>query len=272
VARFYLIYFSSKKNILKYFVFIGICVLALVTCKNKRTDKRLFNASLNASKDSSFIAPEVLSDSGWTDLTSVPNLQAWHTYGKKTAGKAWNIDSSSIHLIPGTKNGYQTAGGGDLISNDTFSRFDLKLEWKIGKRANSGIMIYVQEDPSKYKETWNTGPEIQVCDKDSNEDAHSVKHEAGDLYDLISSRIQAAKPALEWNQVEIICNKNRLDIYLNEVHVISTDLWNDSWKKLIAGSKFKEMPGFGTFQSGHIALQDHGEEVWYRKIRVKKIN
>ena len=76
---------------------------------------------------------------------------------------------------------------------------------------------------------------------------------------------------MEWNQVEIVSNNQRLDIYLNEVHIISSGLWNETWKKLIATSKFKDMPGFGVFRSGHLALQDHGEEVWYRNIRIKKI-
>jgi hypothetical protein len=103
-------------------------------------------------------------------------------------------------------------------------------------------MIFVREDTLHYKETWNSGPEMQVCDMDSNEDAHSLKHEAGDLYDLIASRIMSAKPALEWNQVEIVSNNERLDLYLNDVHIISTGLWDETWKKLIAESKFKICP------------------------------
>jgi len=216
-------------------------------------------------------ASDEMQDSGWISLFDGKSLNDWHTYGKKTAGAAWNIDSASIHLKPGVKNGYQTAGGGDLVSNDSFSHFDLRLEWKIGKKANSGIMFYVQDDTAKYKETWNTGPEMQVCDPDSNEDAHSYKHEAGDLYGLVSSTTMSAKRAMEWNQVEIISNQGHLDLYLNAVHIISTVLWDEKWKKHIAGSKFNAMPGFGSFHSGYFALQDHGEEVWYRNIRVKKL-
>jgi hypothetical protein len=208
---------------------------------------------------------------GATPLFDGQSLKGWHTYGKSAPGNAWNVDSSSIHLQPGARNGYQTAGGGDLVSDEAFGNFDLKLEWKIGKKANSGILFYVQEDSSKYKETWNTGPEMQVCDKDSNEDAHSFKHEAGDLYDLIPSTVMSAKAFGEWNQVEILGNDGKLDITLNGVHIISTTLWDDQWRQLIAGSKFKDMPGFGTFKTGHIALQDHGEEVWYRNIEIKKL-
>jgi hypothetical protein len=243
--------------------------LMIVSCQNQNSFK--FSPPEATKGDSTRKPAIVLSDSGWISLFDGHTISDWHTYGKKAAGSAWNADSLSIHLKPGVKSGYQTAGGGDLISNDTFSNFDLKLEWKIAKKANSGIMIFVQEDTAKYKETWNTGPEMQVCDKDSNEDAHSPKHEAGDLYDLVSSVAMSARPALQWNQVEIINDHNRLDLYLNDVHIISTVLWDDHWRKLIADSKFNTMPGFGSFHSGRIALQDHGEEVWYKNIRIKKI-
>jgi hypothetical protein len=221
--------------------------------------------------DSVSTAATTGSDSGWISLFDGKSLDDWHTYGKKKAGTAWNIDSDAIHLQPGVKNGYQTAGGGDLVSNETYGNFDLKLEWKIQHKANSGIMVFVQEDTARYKETWNTGPEIQVCDPDSNEDSHSFKHEAGDLYDLIASTHMSAMAALRWNEVEIISSHDSLQVYLNGVHTISTPLWDEPWRKLIAGSKFKTMPGFGTFHSGHIALQDHGEEVWYRHIRIRKL-
>jgi Domain of Unknown Function (DUF1080) len=255
-------------QVLNHLPALSFCLLIVISCQNQTGFK--FSPP-QATQDSTLKPAIVLSDSGWISLFDGNSLNGWHTYGEKKAGSAWNSDSFSIHLKPGLKNGYQTAGGGDLVSNDTFSNFDLKLEWKIARKANSGIMIFVKEDIAKYKETWNTGPEMQVCEKDSNEDAHSPKHEAGDLYDLISSVAMSARPALEWNQVEIVSNNSRLDLYLNDVHIISTVLWGDHWKKLIAASKFNTMPGFGSFHSGHIALQDHGEEVWYRNIKIKKI-
>jgi hypothetical protein len=258
-------YTPDKFTVLKIILTFCICLFMTTACKLKGHESNGIDSSLNAK------IPPVMPDSGWISLFDGSSLKGWHTYGKKEAGKAWNVDNGSIHLQPGAKNGYQTAGGGDLVSEDEFGNFDLKLEWKIAKKANSGIMIFVQEDTAKYKETWYTGPEMQVCDPDSNEDAHSYKHEAGDIYDLIASKRMSANPVPEWNQVEIISNQGRLDLYLNDVHIISTGLWDDSWKKLIANSKFKDMPDFGSFHSGHIALQDHGEEVWYRNIRVHKI-
>ncbi len=236
-------------------------LIALIGCHSPSTGS-------SAGSDSSTVHT---ADSGWIALSNPDSIKGWHSYGKNIVGSAWNIDSGSIHLQPGARNGYQTAGGGDLVTNDSFDNFDLKLEWKIGKKANSGIIFYVHEDTTKYRETWNTGMEMQVCDKDSNEDAHSHKHEAGDLYDLIPSSTRAAKGPGEWNKVEIVSNKGKLSLFLNDVNIINTTLWDDQWKQLIANSKFKDMSGFGTFTIGHIALQDHGEEVWYRNIRIKKL-
>ena len=244
-------------------------VILFAACANKNSSDS--QSVPVAGEDSVLNTAGTATDSGRISLFDGKSLSDWHTYGQKTAGAAWNIDDGSIHLKPGAKNGYQTAGGGDLVSNEAYGNFDLRLEWKIGKKANSGIMFFVQDDTLKYKETWNTGPEMQVCDKDSNEDAHSFKHEAGDIYDLIASTIMSAKPALEWNQVEIISNHNHLDLFLNGVPIISTALWDENWKKLIAASKFNSMPAFGTFHTGHFALQDHGEEVWYRNISIKKL-
>jgi len=210
-------------------------------------------------------------DPGWIALSGGDSIQGWHTYGRSTVGSAWGMDSGSIHLHPGVRNGYQTAGGGDLVTNDSFGNFQLQLEWKIGKKANSGIIFFVREDTALYKETWNTGMEMQVCDKDSNEDAHSYKHEAGDLYDLVPSSTMSARAAGEWNTVEMTSDKGHLNLQLNGVNIIDITLWDGHWKQLIDSSKFRDMPGFGTFREGRIALQDHGEAVWYRNIRIRKL-
>jgi hypothetical protein len=95
-------------------------------------------------------------------------------------------------------------------------------------------------------------------------------HRAGDLYDLIASK-EAVHPQGEWNHVEVISNNGKLDFYMNGVHTLSTTLWNDRWKKMIAISKFKDMPDWGTFKQGKIALQDHDEEVAFRNIRIKRL-
>jgi hypothetical protein len=208
---------------------------------------------------------------GWVSLFDGKTTAGWHKYGGGPVGAAWKVADSSIYLDTTDKKDWQIDNGGDIVSDSEYSNFDLKLEWKIAKNGNSGIMFYVHEDSAKYKWPWNSGPEMQVLDNEGHPDGKIEKHHAGDLYDLIASTKQSAKPVGEWNQVEIKCLDGKLDLYLNGENVVSTTLWDDNWKKLIAGSKFKDMPGFGTFKTGHIALQDHGNTVWFRNIMIKKL-
>jgi len=226
------------------------------------------NANNGNQSDSSATTKDTISTAAGTNnnlLFDGKTLAGWHTYGKDAPGSAWSIDSSAIHLKP------VEGGGGDLVTNEEYGDFDLKLEWKIAKNGNSGIILYAQEDTSKYKETWNTGMEMQVLDNAGHPDAKIIKHRAGDLYDLITSSPETVKSAGEWNQVEVKSKNGKLDFYLNGTHTLSTTMWDDNWKKLIAGSKFKDMPGFGTFKKGHLALQNHGDEVWFRNVTIEKL-
>ncbi|MCU7549031.1 DUF1080 domain-containing protein [Chitinophagaceae bacterium LB-8] len=210
-------------------------------------------------------------DDGWQLLFDGNTTQGWHTYGKASAGSAWKVVDHSLYLDPSYKEKGQTNEGGDLVTNEEFEDFHLQVDWKIAPKGNSGIIFYVQEDTTKYKQTWHTGLEMQVLDNVAHKDAQIYKHRAGDLYDLIASSSEAQKPAGEWNHVEIIANDGKLDFILNGVPIVSTTLWNEQWKSLIAQSKFKDMPDFGTFRKGKIALQDHGDQVWYRNIKIKRL-
>lgn len=201
----------------------------------------------------------------WQILFDGKTTKGWHTYGKSMVNDRWKIADGALYVDSSIKE------GGDIVTNEAFDNFDLKLEWKISKNGNSGIIINIHEDAVKYKETYKTGPEIQVLDNDGHPDGKILKHRAGDLYDLIKSSSEPVKEVGEWNDVEIISNKGKLQIFLNGTNVVTTTMWNDNWKQLIAGSKFKNMPDFGTFKKGKIALQDHGNTVWYRNIKIKKL-
>lgn len=201
----------------------------------------------------------------WLTLFDGKTTKGWHTYGKKTVGARWKIVDGALMIDNSVKD------GGDIVTNEAFENFDLKLEWKISANGNSGIIFNIKEDTLKYKETYKTGPEIQVLDNEGHPDGKIIKHRAGDLYDLIKSSSEPVKPVGEWNAVEIISNKGKLEIFLNGTNVVTTMMWDDNWRQLIAGSKFKDMPDFGTFKKGRIALQDHGNTVWYRNIKIKKL-
>lgn len=204
---------------------------------------------------------------GWQKLFDGKTTAGWHTYNKSTAGSDWKIDNGALFLDASHKTEGQ---GGDLVTNEEFTNYHLKLEWKISKGGNSGIIFNVNEDP-KYSATYTTGPEMQVIDNDGHADGKILKHRAGDLYDLVQSRKENVKPVGEWNTAEIILNNGQLELIQNGESIVKTTMWDDNWKTLVAGSKFKTWPAFAMYKTGKIALQDHGNDVWYRNISIKRL-
>ena len=195
--------------------------------------------------------------------------KGWHAYGKKSAGKAWKAEFGILHFDPKEA---QDGEGGDLVTDAEFKDFHLKLDWKIVQDGNSGIIFYVNENPVKYQNTYSTGLEMQILDNAGHPDGKILKHRAGDLYDLIQSKSEPVKPAGEWNTAEVASRKGKLSLILNGVTVVETVLWDDNFKKNVAGSKFADWLDFGTFKKGKIALQDHGNNVWFRNIMIKELN
>jgi hypothetical protein len=209
----------------------------------------------------------------WISLFDGKTTKGWHSYGKEVAGAAWKVEDGAITLDPSQKNDWQVRDGGDLVSADSFDDFHLQLEWKIAKNGNSGIIFFIQDDAVKYKNTWYTGPEMQVLDNDGHGDGKIFKHRAGNLYDLVAGKEGVVKAVGEWNKVDIIAEKGKLTFKLNDTEVLSTTYGDDNWKELIKNSKFSkgESPDFGKVFSGHIGLQDHGDRVYYRNIRIQRL-
>lgn len=211
----------------------------------------------------------------WISLFDGKTTKGWHTYGKTTIGKAWKVEDGVLRLDAAAKKEWQTAEGGDIITDESFENFHLKLDWKIAPKGNSGIIFYIHEDPSKYKYPWETGPEMQVLDNGTatnpgHPDGKIISHRAADLYDLVVAK-EKVKPAGEWNTAEIIANQGKLVFRMNGEDVLETTMWDENWKQMVAKSKFKSMPGFGTFKQGKIGLQDHGDDVWFRNIMIRKL-
>ena len=231
------------------------------------------NTSSTRMEEPMAMEEQAAANNEWTPLFDgkEKSIRNWHTYGKETAGNAWEItEDGTLHLDVSRKEDRKTVGG-DLVTNEQFEDFHLKLDWKIAEGGNSGILFYVQEDTSRYEHSWQSGPEMQLLDNERHPDGQIHKHRAGDLYDLIAASVEAAKPAGEWNEAEIISQDGQLDFYLNGLNVLSTMMWNEQWSNHIANSKFSEHPGFGTYKKGKIALQDHGDPVWFRNIRIKRL-
>jgi hypothetical protein len=243
------------------FSLIAVCALLAFACK---TENKMMEAG-DTTATSTDTTRTTSSEEGWTSLLQGNTLNGWRNFKSQEAGQAWSVQDGVLMFDP--KSGKP---GGDLMTDKEFENFELELDWKIDSCGNSGIIFNVVED-EKYDAVWHTGPEMQVLDNACHPDAKIIKHRAGDLYDLISSSTEVAKPAGEWNQVRIISNNANYEFYLNGTKIVSFTMHTPEWDRLVAGSKFKDMPAFGKATKGHIALQDHGDRVWFRNIRIKEL-
>lgn len=207
---------------------------------------------------------------GWKLLFDGKTTNGWHNFNKSTIGASWVINDNAL-MLDAKKNpngDWQALDGGDILTSDEYENFELDLEWKISPCGNSGIIYNVVESTDQ-QYVWQTGPEMQVLDNTCHPDARFKAHKAGDLYDMIECTYITVKPSGQWNKVRLIKNKGHVEHWLNGRKVVEYDMYTDKWKDMISKSKFKDMKGFGMATKGKISLQDHGNQVWYRNIKIK---
>ncbi|MFA5818280.1 MAG: DUF1080 domain-containing protein [Bacteroidales bacterium] len=209
----------------------------------------------------------------WTILFDGTSTAGWRGYNKPSfPEKGWEIADGTLHCI-GSGAGEAGGGGGSIIYDKKYSDFVLSLEWKISKGGNSGIFILDEEIPSEG--LGYSSPEMQILDNDNHPDAKlgvNGNRTAGSLYDLIPANPQNTKPVGEWNQVVILCFQGTVVFSLNGVNVVEFHLWTDEWRKMCSNSKFKDWKRFiNTAKEGYIGLQDHGNDVWFRNIKIKEL-
>lgn len=205
---------------------------------------------------------------GWKLLFDGTTTNGWKKYKSDKIGAAWKVKEGALYLDASNKKDWQPGDGGDIVTDGIYENYEFSIEWKIQPCGNSGIIFNVQD--GNYESVWHTGPEFQVLDNACHPDAKIIKHRAGDLYDLISCKTETVKPAGEWNLAVIKSSKGKYSFWLNGIEVVTTDMNSPEWKTLIASSKFKDKPDFGKFTKGRISLQDHGDQVWYRNIKIKE--
>ncbi len=209
---------------------------------------------------------------GWVDIFDGKSAAGWRGYNKTAfPEKGWEVVDGTLHcMASGTG---EAGGGGDIIYDKKLSNFELSLEWKVAPGGNSGIFLLAQEIPGE--PIYKSSPEMQILDNEKHPDAKlgvNGNRMAGSLYDLIPAVPQNTKPAGEWNQAGILVYQGTVVFKQNGANVVEFHLWTDDWKKMVANSKFKDWEWFvNTAKEGFIGLQDHGNDVWFRNIRIKEL-
>jgi hypothetical protein len=198
---------------------------------------------------------------GWKMILDGKTTTGWRGFKMDHAPTGWSVKNGDLVYTPGSE-------GGDIMTVDEYGDFELRLEWKIEPAGNSGIMYRVSE---KYDAPWQTGPEMQVLDDAGHPDGHSPFTSAGSAYAVYAPSKKVVKAANQFNEVRIICKGNHVEHWLNGVKIVEYELGGDDWKAKVAASKFKDSPDYGKMTKGHIVLQDHGNLVTYRNIRIKKL-
>ena len=203
---------------------------------------------------------------GWKMLFDGKSLNGWRGYKKSdSAGTRWSVQDGVLTLAK--NDGKDTHGSRDLISTETFDHFELAWEWRIAPGGNSGMKYFVLEDMDSA-----IGHEYQMIDDERHPDAKvGPKRQTSALYDVLAAANRPLKPAGEWNLSRVSVRGMTVEHWLNGTKVLSYELGSPALKTAIAESKFKDVARFGTLQKGHILVQDHGDQVWYRSIKIRPL-
>ncbi|MCH2178204.1 MAG: DUF1080 domain-containing protein [Mariniblastus sp.] len=188
------------------------------------------------------------------------SLDHFEGYKSKKIGAGWKSENGELV--------FDGSGGGDIVTKESFDNFELTFEWKVTKGANSGVMYRVSMgDGAPYL----SGPEFQILDDANHNDGRNEATSAGSLYALYKPDGKQLKPVGQWNQSKIILDGNHVEHWLNGNKVVDAELHSDDWNERVAGSKFKNWEKFGQNKGGRICFQDHGDEVAFRDIKIKKL-
>jgi hypothetical protein len=200
-------------------------------------------------------------DAGWTLLFDGNNLEKWRTYGSDNLNDGWVVRDGTLSLA--------RDGAGDIVTRKTYGNFELTLDWKIAEAGNSGIFILVEEsdEPIYY-----SAPEIQILDDKRHSDREIDSHRSGSLYDLVASHPSARKPQGEWNTIRIRLKGGLLNVWQNAVPTTTVVIGSTTWDTLVTNSKFADWKNFAAKPIGRIGLQDHGDTVWFRNLKIRELD
>ncbi|HEV7366204.1 MAG TPA: DUF1080 domain-containing protein [Gemmatimonadales bacterium] len=202
------------------------------------------------------VTPETR-DTGWKPLFDGKTTAGWRGYRSKTMPAGWQVIDGALTRVD---------SAGDIVTHDKYANFELELNWKVAEGGNSGIFYRVSED---FDYPWRTGLEMQVLDDARHPDGRSPLTSAGSLFGIYPAPRGVVRPAGEWNAVRIVVSGHHIEHWLNGVKMVEAELGSPDWEARVKQSKFATMPGYGRNDAGHIGLQDHGNRVAYRFIRIR---
>ncbi len=235
---------------MRYLYLMISCVIWLMACTS---DRQTTFSSTAPSKDL-FVG------------TSVDQLRGYKT--PDFPSSAWAIEDGALKAITGVSNV-------DLLTKERYKDFELTFEWKMSEGGNSGVFFHVQEDAmaeagNGNSPNWLSNFELQLLD-DIGFDDKEPKRSAGALYDLIAPVNKELKPVGEYNTARLLVQNNKVEHWLNGRKVVEYQMNSPEMKKLIEQSKFTDIEGFASETEGHIMFQHHGQEVWYRNIKIRRL-
>jgi hypothetical protein len=253
---------------MKQIVISLILVATLMGCKENQGK----STEDSAAADSMEIDSEEAETAGdWKVLFDGSSFDGWKGYQQDGVPEHWKLEEGAMVFYP-PKNRPEGESY-NLVSERSFTSFVLSLEWKISEGGNSGIMWGVRED-EKYRQPYETGPEIQVLDNEKHPDAKAgTTHQSGALYDMVAPSRDVTNPVGEWNTCVITVDyeAKRGSVELNGEKIVEFPVADELWNVMVSKSKFADWEGFGKFTEGKIALQDHGDMVAFRNIKIKEL-
>ncbi len=202
-------------------------------------------------------------EAGFRSLFDGESLEHWRGFRLDQVPAGWAAADGVIHFVPPESD--DAGPRADLITREQYRNFEFRFDWAVTPGGNSGVMFHVSEDAGA---SWSTGPEFQILDDDGHRDGQRMETSAASNYALHARQGGELMPVGEFNTSALRVEGAAVTHWLNGEKVVEYTLRDDEWKELVAASKFASMPGYGMMESGHIALQDHGNELRFRNLRI----
>lgn len=262
------------------------CGCAKCACSGDTTAKAA-DAKAEIVENEQYDLSKLKKDGEYYILFDGTSLDGWRGYGMTEVPQSWNIEDGAIHLVGSGTGEAQVEGGGDILFAHKFKNFTFEFEYKISKGGNSGVFYLAQEAKDANGDMlpiWQSCSEYQVLDNANHVDATlgvDGNRQSASLYDMVPAKPQNAKNFGEWNTAKIEVFKGTVIHYQNGEKVLEYHLWTPKWKEMLDNSKFAKGGEFpyaydlmiteGQKDGGYIAFQDHGDDVWYRNVRIKEM-